>query len=219
MQHLRNPIIIILLIISIYSSSCKPKVGTLTGNVFWKYNDYVGNKPDAGATAYLLTTDTTKEAISATCDVQGNYKIENLPVGKYLLIVKSNNANSNGEWTCYDLVTFREKYSKYLGFDLKKIDPVLCDSIDVYKSLKDTAYSLLDKDVSSFKALDRVGAADKNYNNAIQRLLSKIPDNMRIYTTGLARPFNNKTDMQEIEIKPNQTTNIITDFGTTYYAH
>jgi hypothetical protein len=34
--------------------------GTLTGNAYWKYNNYVGNKPDAGAEVTLYSLDTAR---------------------------------------------------------------------------------------------------------------------------------------------------------------
>jgi len=51
--------------------SKKPtEMGSLKGNVFWKYNNYVGNKPDAGTSIKLYSLLDTSYLETATCDVQ-----------------------------------------------------------------------------------------------------------------------------------------------------
>ena len=107
--------------------SCKKNPGTLSGNVFWKYNDYVGNKPDAGATIYLFSSDTSKDPLRSEADVQGNYKIDPLLPGKYMMIVESKNATSS---PLEQYMEFQDNNTEgYLGFYLPQIIGPLSDTI------------------------------------------------------------------------------------------
>lgn len=203
---------LVLISVSLFSS-CTQKPGTLTGNVFWKYNNYVGDKPDAGAEVYLFPSDTTKDVLSATCDVQGNYKFENIPSGKYLLVIKSKNTNSNGDDN-YDYLKFHQaETEKYFGFNIQKINPSLNDSIVSLRRARDT---LMFKIGKSIKEIQSSGLSIFRVKDAIERLLQEIPNNERYEYTYIKYPQLSKTKIKEIEIKPTETTNIVTDFGATY---
>ena len=84
------------------------KTGSIEGVVTWKYNDYIGNKPDTGADVILISTTVknlpkeiglgmthTSKDIEGIYSVQvsgaGTYAIENIPVGEYYLIIISYN--------------------------------------------------------------------------------------------------------------------------------
>lgn len=92
------------------------ETGTVTVNVSYKPNETQGIRSDAGASAYIykqtgreynrvyvdykigyLTDKSTGETVrpdySATADASGNAVFNNLPYGKYLLVVSSKGRN------------------------------------------------------------------------------------------------------------------------------
>lgn len=87
-------IVLVILSVSITGSSCRPKLGSVAGNVFWEYNKYVGNKPDAGAHIALYSLKDTS-VIYGQCDILGNFRIDGVPVGQYVVIVRSKNTNAS----------------------------------------------------------------------------------------------------------------------------
>jgi hypothetical protein len=92
----------------------------LTGNAYWKYNNYVGNKADAGAGVILLSLDTIREnqKFDATADFQGNYKIERILPGRYFLIVRSKNATDCPERHLTNLALYSSQIKQLFGFDI-----------------------------------------------------------------------------------------------------
>ena len=88
----------------------KLKTGTVTGEVTYKYNDYVGSKPDTGADVLLISKKVTSLpddlAYGNTRDLpdgcyatkvsgSGKYTFNNIPVGEYVLIFISENTTPN----------------------------------------------------------------------------------------------------------------------------
>ncbi len=80
--------------------------GTITGNVTWKYNEYVGTKADVGAQVYLFRrssksrclrvvdvrfgeSDPAKGFYVTQVDLNGKYCFRRLPPGTYDLLVVS----------------------------------------------------------------------------------------------------------------------------------
>jgi len=87
-----------------------PKFGKVTGEVTYKYNDYVGSKPDTGAQmlliskavtslpdnlAYGTTSDLPEGCYATKVSGGGNYTFNNIPVGEYVLIFISKNTTPN----------------------------------------------------------------------------------------------------------------------------
>lgn len=98
--------------------------GSLTGNAYWKYNNYVGNKADAGAEVMLFTLDTIRGDLrfDATADVQGNYKIDGIPPGKYFLIVRSKNVTDCPDSHLSNLNIYSSYLKQIFGFSMDKYD-------------------------------------------------------------------------------------------------
>ncbi len=85
------------------------KTGSVEGNITWQYNKYVGTKADTGAYVALIPIEgNTKEKdnnsfamlrdtngengiYSAKVDGMGEYFIDDVPVGKYLVLIVSRN--------------------------------------------------------------------------------------------------------------------------------
>jgi hypothetical protein len=71
------------------------QTGSISGNVYWKYNNYVGNRPDAGSEIVLIQLTHPAIQHKAKCDIQGNYKIEGIIPGRYFLQIKSHNTKQD----------------------------------------------------------------------------------------------------------------------------
>jgi len=84
--------------------------GTLKGTVVWKYNDFIGYKGDTGARVYLFSKNASypsytkqelfdwlenkkelKDVHRTVVDANGNYVLNNLPVGNYIAVISSKN--------------------------------------------------------------------------------------------------------------------------------
>lgn len=88
--------------------------GSIKGVITWQYNNFVGTKPDNGANIVLISKNKDKnsdnvaftltlkqnpngknEIYTAEADGYGNYEMDDVPVGQYYLLIKSNKTNSN----------------------------------------------------------------------------------------------------------------------------
>ena len=84
--------------------------GTVTGEVTYKYNNYVGNRGDAGSTVLLIsknieslpdelaygsTYDLPEGCYATEVSGSGNYTFNNIPTGEYVLIFISKNTSPN----------------------------------------------------------------------------------------------------------------------------
>lgn len=88
--------------------------GNLRGIITWQYNKLIGTKPDVNAKIYLISENYNKNTMTndeeslftllgsvsedkkdklffSKINGYGNYEIDNIPVGKYLMIIISNN--------------------------------------------------------------------------------------------------------------------------------
>ncbi len=89
------------------------KVGTVKGNVTYKYNNYIGYKADVDAKVFLIPKNTKESSIDysliylgfdfdmpstilkTTVDGNGDYIFNNVPIGEYIVLIRSRNSNSN----------------------------------------------------------------------------------------------------------------------------
>lgn len=97
--------------------------GTVSGNVTYHYNQYKGYVADTNARVFLIPTNGTakNKTVSnyiyfmfpdqslnksniyyATVDGAGNYTINNVPTGKYLAVVVSNNCKTEDWFNAFD---------------------------------------------------------------------------------------------------------------------
>ncbi|MVM36534.1 hypothetical protein GO730_00740 [Spirosoma sp. HMF3257] len=91
-------------------TSCGKSEGSLAGNVFWKYNNFIGNKPDSGSKVHLYPLTNKSSPFKEVADVRGDFRFDKVTVGDYLLIVVSENTNASGE----DIYGELKDNSKYL---------------------------------------------------------------------------------------------------------
>jgi hypothetical protein len=160
---------IIIIIVSLPSySSAATKTGSIHGNITWQYNEYIGTKADVGAYVALIPIDTKvikkkdhklfsklmltkgKGGIYSTkVDGLGEYNIDDVPVGKYMIVVISSKTTSGerfdneDEWNTSidnmfgDFLTKKEMESikLHIGYN-----SYFMDTIKIKKN-KDTKFS------------------------------------------------------------------------------
>lgn len=209
---------IIFCLLSFALVSCKPNYGSLTGNVYWKYNNYVGNKPDAGSEVYLFSQDTSKAPLETTCDVQGNFKLDKIVTGKYMLVVESKNTTNSASEHLQEILT-QDTYN-YFGFSLSKLDSTLYkDAIDNYFDYQKKSYappSYTNKQKMAY--YDSAEGSKAKANKLADSLFNKIPkDNRLMKKIYFISSFSKKVKFKEVTVKKDETSSEVFDFGLTYY--
>ena len=86
------------------------ELGTVSGTITYKYNNYVGNRGDTGAVVYLisknvkslpdsmglgLTSGCPDNVYATKVSGTGSYTFSNVPAGEYYIVVISKNTNDN----------------------------------------------------------------------------------------------------------------------------
>jgi len=109
------------------------KVGSVTGTVTYKYNNYVGNKADTDAIVFLIskkveslpdsmalgmTYELPEGCYATRVDGTGKYQIDNVPIGDYVVILLSKNTNSGSKsgslyWSYFIYSKFSEEGKGY----------------------------------------------------------------------------------------------------------
>ena len=137
---------ILLLLLVMVPCLCFSQTGKISGNAFYKYNDFVGNRPDAGCTAYLFLNNTFIEKTKS--DVSGNFYFDGLKTGSYDLIIVSNATNAS----------YQESFNKtsmIAGFIGLKEN----------KEIKDSVYILLE----NLKTIDQIEERTDNANKKARK--------------------------------------------------
>jgi hypothetical protein len=190
--------------------------GTITGNEYWKYNNYVGNKPDAGAEITLYSLDTIRKGLKfeANSDVQGNYNIEKIPPGEYFLIVRSKNATDCPESHLSNLRINAFYINQLFSFNINKYKEQMTE-INVLDSLASAALLSDEKGYgTASKKLDNYYKYQEQSRNKANELIKSLPEEftrkIKLYTG-----YSNAFDFEVIQIDENKSYNIITDFGIT----
>ena len=191
--------------------------GTLTGNAYWKYNKYVGDRPDAGAKVTLYALDSIRGGLKfeATCDVQGNYRIEKILPGKYFAIVQSENATDCPDDHLQRFQIYSDRINQVFQFDISKYKPQI-DEIEKLRS--EYINTLMDNDDKKYGGLSgkilKYSAIQTSLRDKSNELLNSFPDDfkrkIRLYTG-----YSNAFDFETILIEEKKTSNINSDFGIT----
>lgn len=194
--------------------------GSLLGNIYWKYNNFVGNRPDAGSRIdiYSLTDSTIR--LHTIADVRGDYRFDSIPVGEYIAIVQSKSTTKSAKDNLGELYmsspylerVFNVKYDSLFKSNFYR-------KIEFFDSLSDAA---LNGDPTS-KSLDQLNASLKWTNaykdssiNVADSIINMMPATIKI-STGVFSNGSNSVDIKQFTIEKNRTTNLVTDFGTTYF--
>jgi len=219
-----NCLLLITLSITFFSCSSKHSAysgeatGKISGNVYWKYNNVIGNKPDAGANVYLYTLDTTKQYQTTSCDVQGNFSFTGLQDGPYLVVVRSENTTSRPRdffMNASDSATL-----KYVGFYLRDLNKSISDSMShTFQKYADALGASVHAEYGTSEA-DRLqkeaGKLDDLTDRYADSVTSMIPNTPKFKPFEKIGTYPKKIRLEEVSVKNGQASAVNVDFGTTY---
>lgn len=192
--------------------------GSVSGNVFYKYNDFVGNKPDAGTLVKLYDADGEAKTpkYETTSDVQGNFKIENVEPDEYLAFIQSKSTTAK-DIELFDQLQANSKEIKHVfGVD---VDAMSADIKEV-KSLDDLAdvkyaEAMSHLDASGDKYVAEYGSILKKREEKMKVLIAKLPDDFK-KNIGLSDGVSSKLELKKIKVEEAKNFQSNTDFGLTY---
>lgn len=184
--------------------------GSYRGNVFWQYNKYVGNKPDAGATVRLYGLSDTSKFYFAKTDVRGDFSFDSIPEGSYFSIVESKNTTGSPR-DFYNEIKFNAKtLGQLTGYDIEKLISQKQSIISNLDSLKSKAL-----DTKGLPGLRLYDKYRDSINSVCKSLIEQIPDSVR-WKISILTPYSSKVNYDLIVISPNKTESKVIDFGITY---
>jgi hypothetical protein len=189
---------------------------SLSGNVSWKFNNYIGNKADAGSEIVLLSLDTIRGVLKyeSTADLQGNYKIENVLPGYYFLIVKSKNATDCPEDHLSNLKNYEDDLGKLFGFSLlahkKEIEEIdkLHQQFSKILMADETEYGGFTRQIELYTKIE------KDMRERASTIIGKLPDDVK-RKVGIYTGYSDALEFANIRIEEGKPEVIITDFGIT----
>jgi hypothetical protein len=198
------------------SKSINGNYGSLSGNVSWEFNDYVGNKADAGADVILISVDTIRGDLKyeSTADLQGNYKFENVLPGSYFLIIKSKNATDCPEDHLYNMMAYKNDLGKLYGLNLNPFKK----EIDQIEALHEKYTKILMGDELEYGGLNNKIEQYTKIEKAIRERASKVIDKFPIHVKqkiGIYSGYSNALYFANIQIEEGKPEVVITDFGIT----
>lgn len=195
-------VIILIYVVCFFTISCTKSTGSLSGNVYWKYNDIVGNKPDAGTTIKLFDINSeSKEPIySITTDIDGNYKLDNINSGTYIIIANSRNTFSSPRTIFENLLT-HEKELKILNFNIG----IYSNQINQLGNLKLLTDLTVNEPLEFEKNNDELNS---RFSAIIQQFPESIRDKLNIKIG-----YDNSIYIKKINIEDSKNTTENIDFG------
>jgi hypothetical protein len=191
----------------------RSQTGNISGNAFWKYNDYVGNKPDAASDVLLYRIDSPSIKRQNQCDVQGNFRFDNVPVGSYLLVIASHATNTAGADNIETFKIYKPYTKSVFGIDITTYPQY--DSLAGYLA---AIQEVSAKKTTAWNANKRMKEnidASHNYRMCCMRLWGQVHPadlDMLIAMGGFRKLF-----LKVIEVKPNENITAIADFGITSF--
>jgi hypothetical protein len=198
----------LLLFLLFISSACLGQSGKISGNVFWKYNDYVGNKPDAGSEITALKLNNPNIKYSATADVSGNYIIPTMDTGNYIVVIKSASTHADPNTSYQKLLIYSKNFISLNNSFSADFESALKDSI----RMKQQEYESY-RDGKKVKQRKLEGLSDE-----LQKMIFRYYRKMLYSLAPLSiySAFQN-IDYKYVTVKPGDEQRLVTDFGTTYF--
>ena len=201
-------------------ASCSKEPGSVSGNIFYKYNDFVGNKPDAGTSIKLYNVDKGAEsaAYEVTSDVQGNYKIESVAPDTYLAFIESKATTAQTIDVLEQLQNNAEEVKEIFGMDVAAIKK----DIEDYKALQEKEAAAIDAALSSESA-DKDKLL-KDYEDILKEQIAKakalgdkIPEKLaKLLKLDLKLGYGPKFEIKKLVVEEKKNLQNNTDFGVTY---
>ncbi len=204
-----------ILALTLFLSSCGKNYGSLTGNVFWKYNNFVGNKPDGGSTIYFYPYEMNSEPLKVTADVQGNFRFDKVPSGDYLLIVVSENTTPSPN-ELYRELYFNSTYLKdVFNFDFLSIRPEKHKEYNLRDSLYRSSIAHENMNVLTDRFLKQMRDRDKK-EDTLRKVANEIIRDIPSNVSSKLGIFIHKVNIKKVTIEKDKTDNEVIDFGITY---
>jgi hypothetical protein len=210
-------LLLYLILIPLLSSA---QTSSISGNAYWHYNDYVGDKADAGSDVYLFTGEPGKAPQNTQCDVMGNFRFDNLTAGDYMVLIISKNTTDDGSYNFIPFDAYHQYCKKFLGFDIRE-QKAAYDSV----AILDTAYQQsarqkislwnsnkrlkdlqIKKDALAFQKRQILSTAVSNVD------LMVAPPLIPLRSTAIQK----KVNLSFVTLSGGQNKTIIADFGITY---
>ena len=190
----------------------------MTGNVYWKYNNYVGNKPDAGSKVYLYPNKKGTKALEATADVQGNFKFDKVETGEYLLIVVSENTTNSPEVHVKELQNSSYYLKDYFDFDFSSVLPDKQREVKLRDSIIWDMRTKNNDDNSGnkfLKQLDIIRKKEDTLKEVAAEIINALPIDLTM-KFGILTSYGNKFEIKRVTIEKDKVTTEVIDFGITY---
>jgi hypothetical protein len=198
-------------------TACSKEPGSVSGNVYYKYNNFVGNKPDSGAEIkmYSLADGNKEVTYEATTDVQGNYKIADVVPGDYLVIVKSENTTALVRDILMQFKENSEAVNTIFGVDLKAIGLTLISMMELEmkmdEAMADAKENISNADVylkDYYKYSDELKEKEKKLKESIPMEFQE--------KFGLKGSVAPKMEVKVITVEEAKDAQSNIDFGVTY---
>ena len=195
--------------------ACKKDPGSISGNVSYKYNDYQGNKPDVGSIIRLYNVDKSENPAKyeTTADLQGNYKIENVIPGDYLLITESKNTNTEFNDLLSQFTTKGKDVQAIFGTDTDKLAANSLALTNLEGKLNE-AYSKA-MSIGEQKYFDEYSAINKKKIAAEKEVYDKLSADLKSFFPASVG-YDQKLEVKKITIGEAQNSQNNTDFGITF---
>lgn len=184
--------------------------GNYKGNVYWQYNKYVGNRPDAGADVILYSMSDTSKFYITKADVRGDFAFDSIPEGLYFSIVQSKNTTGSPRDFFNELKLNSKTLGQITGYDFDKLISEKQALIHNLDSLKSNALDI--KGMTGIKLYDKYR---DSINSVCGSLIRQLPDSVR-WKILILTPYSSKVSYDVIMISPNKTESKVIDFGITY---
>jgi hypothetical protein len=189
---------------------------SLSGNVYWKFNDYIGNNADAGSEIVLLSLDTIRGMLKyeSTADLQGDYKIDNVLPVNYFLIVKSKNATDCPENHLSNLKNYEDDLGQLFGFSLlaykKEIEEIdkLHEQFSKILMADETEYGGYSRQIELYTKIQ------EDMRERAAQIIDKLPVDVK-RKIGIFTGYSDALYFDNIRIEEGKPEVIITDFGIT----
>lgn len=197
--------------------ACKKDPGSVSGNVYYKYNDYVGNKPDAGTEIKLYNLDKGAEPATyeTTSDVQGNYKIEGVIPGDYLLFTISKSTTASNVDILDQFIANSKDLTDLFGTNIGGLSKDI-EELKALETFKAEAYAAaMDNLTEGKKYIDEYGKYLKESSDKQVAIGKKLPPKLKILYSSVMG-YDQNLEIKKITVEETKNVQTNTDFGITY---
>jgi hypothetical protein len=206
MNHFKIAVIVVCMFSLLGCKKDRGK-GTVKGNVYWRYNDFVGDKPDAGASVALYDFKDSNTIYRQETDLRGDYEFKDIPAGAYLLIIRSKNTTASAGDNITELYFAGYELDTFFRTNVKEVLEKKIWQLHRYDSLS-SEYVRADNNPLQFIYRDSAEIVSKE-------MIDELPEKVKRATFVLG-PGSNKVRVELIRVAKDQTTSKVTDFGITY---